>query len=426
VRNGARGARLLLPVLASAAVLLMTASDGATSVTGWFAYAPLAAHAAGRVPAAGTAAPGPGQAAASPVPALGEARSAPFSVPVARLDSSDVATVAPLGSLREADVLIVAPSSLPQGSVAALRRLSGVVAAESLDAARIRVDGQFAAMIGVDPSTFRAFAAQPTARSDRLWQSVASGAIAVSYTMGRLDGLPLGRPVQVAGVRVENLRVGGFGTVGVGGVDAVVSHAVARSLGLPAGNAIVVSAPHASLAPLLAKIRDIVPHGAAVEPLVSQVTARAGVAGSAGGTAGTAAVSTQTTAMLTAALSRRGLPYVWGGAGPSVFDCSGLVQWSFAQAGITMPRVAADQARTGPAVPLRQAEPGDLLFYHTDPTAPGYISHVAIYLGNGLMIQAPEPGMNVEVVPVALGSEFAGAVRVYPRIAAAVAGAIAG
>jgi cell wall-associated NlpC family hydrolase len=102
------------------------------------------------------------------------------------------------------------------------------------------------------------------------------------------------------------------------------------------------------------------------------------------------------------------------------------VQWSFAQAGITMPRVAADQARTGPAVPLRQAEPGDLLFYHTDPTAPGYISHVAIYLGNGLMIQAPEPGMNVEVVPVALGSEFAGAVRVYPRIAAAVAGAIAG
>ena len=65
-----------------------------------------------------------------------------------------------------------------------------------------------------------------------------------------------------------------------------------------------------------------------------------------------------------------------------------------------MPRVAADQALTGPAIPLRQAAPGDLLFYHTDPTDPRYISHVAIYLGHGLMEQAPEPGMNVEVVPL--------------------------
>jgi cell wall-associated NlpC family hydrolase len=126
--------------------------------------------------------------------------------------------------------------------------------------------------------------------------------------------------------------------------------------------------------------------------------------------------------MLRAALSRRGRPYVWGGNGPGVFDCSGLVQWSFAQAGVVMPRVAADQALTGPAVPLSQAAPGDLLFYHTDPTDPRYISHVAIYLGHGLMEQAPQPGMNVEVVPVALGAGFAGVVRVDPRIAVAVAG----
>src|SRR6202008_387562 len=113
-----------------------------------------------------------------------------------------------------------------------------------------------------------------------------------------------------------------------------------------------------------------------------------------------------------AALSRRGLPYVWGGAGPNSFDCSGLVQWSFAQAGIVMPRVAADQALSGPAVPVSQLAPGDLLFYHTDPTAPDYISHVAIYLGGGKMIQAPQPGMNVEIVPVDVGSGFAGAIDV--------------
>jgi peptidoglycan DL-endopeptidase CwlO len=90
-----------------------------------------------------------------------------------------------------------------------------------------------------------------------------------------------------------------------------------------------------------------------------------------------------------------------------------------------MPRVAADQARTGPAVHVGRLEPGDLLFYHNDPTAPGYISHVAIYLGNGWMIQAPEPGLRVQVVPANFGSQFAGAIRVSPRIAAEAVGRLA-
>src|SRR5262249_32136933 len=129
----------------------------------------------------------------------------------------------------------------------------------------------------------------------------------------------------------------------------------------------------------------------------------------------------EVSAMLRAALSRVGMPYVWGAEGPRTFDCSGLVQWSFAQAGIVIPRVAADQARTGPFVPVSRLRAGDLLFYHTDPTAPGYISHVAIYLGRGWMIQAPQPGQDVEVVRVDLGSGYAGAVRVSPAIAAAAA-----
>jgi cell wall-associated NlpC family hydrolase len=192
------------------------------------------------------------------------------------------------------------------------------------------------------------------------------------------------------------------------------------------GNAMVVSAPHATVASLIARIKSAVPKGTLVEPLVASTTARPGTVGEATGTApasvsGTGLTSSQITAMLEAAASRLGMPYVWGAAGPSSFDCSGLVQWSFAQAGVVMPRVAADQALTGPAVPFSQAQPGDLLFYHTDPTAPDYVSHVAIYLGKGWMIQAPEPGENVQVVPVALGSEFAGVVQVSPRIAAAVA-----
>jgi cell wall-associated NlpC family hydrolase len=339
-------------------------------------------------------------------------------------------TVAPLHGLQQADMIVVASSSLPAATLAAIRRLPGVTSAQAVEAAKVQVNGKYTAMLGVDPSAFRGYAAKKTASSDRLWQSVADGAVTVSYTMGRLDKLPLGGTVHAAGARRENLRVGGFGTVGIEGVDAVVSHAVARSLGMPAGNAIVISAPHASLASLATAVRRVIPHGAAAEPLMTQVSAgattteasAAGVSGVSGSTAG--AGRSELVTMLNAALSRQGMPYIWGAAGPTSFDCSGLVQWSFAQAGVRMPRVAADQARTGPAVPVSQLQPGDLLFYHTDPTAPGYISHVAIYLGNGMMIQAPQPGEHVEVVPADTTGEYAGAVRVDPALAAAVAGSI--
>jgi cell wall-associated NlpC family hydrolase len=117
-----------------------------------------------------------------------------------------------------------------------------------------------------------------------------------------------------------------------------------------------------------------------------------------------------------------GLPYEYGAAGPKSFDCSGLVQWSFARAGVGMPRVAADQAMTGPAVPITQLEPGDLLFYRTQRANPAYISHVAIFIGNGKMIQAPQTGQKVQVVAANTAQNFAGAVSVNPTIAAGLAG----
>jgi cell wall-associated NlpC family hydrolase len=331
--------------------------------------------------------------------------------------------------------MVVAQHALPARDLARVARLPGVQAARAVDAARVRVNGTFAAVLGVDPATFRAFASGPTASASPLWRNVAEGAIAVSYTMGKQDKLPLGGTVRVAGRTVRSLHVAGFGTVGIGGVDAVVSRTVARSLGFPASNGIVVSAPHDRVAALVRQIKTRMPRGAVVEPLVttsaSGTPAAAGVAGASSVAAGTVAraaangqaalTMAELVAMLKAAASRVGYPYVWGGSGPATFDCSGLVQWSYRQAGVVMPRVAADQARTGPAIPFSQAQAGDLLFYRTDPTAPDYISHVAIYLGKGLMIQAPQPGQNVEIVPVALGSEFAGVVRVSPAIAAQVA-----
>jgi peptidoglycan DL-endopeptidase CwlO len=274
---------------------------------------------------------------------------------------------------------------------------------------------------------FREFAARPTGASNALWQGVAGGGIAVSYTMGTQDKISLGGTVTAVGQTTQKLRVAAFGTLGIGGVNAVISDQTARRLGAPADNAIVVSVGPADFTAAVAAAGRLIPKGAGVEQLVSLISTGGESAGTAGAGQADESAGPQSAleAMLKAAMSRQGMPYVWGAAGPKSFDCSGLVQWSFAQAGLVMPRVAADQALTGPAVPVSQLQPGDLLFYHTDPTAPTYISHVAIFLGNGWMIQAPEPGMDVEVVPADFGTEFAGAVRVNPAQAAAVAASVA-
>lgn len=115
-------------------------------------------------------------------------------------------------------------------------------------------------------------------------------------------------------------------------------------------------------------------------------------------------------AAIAAAGTRLGAPYVWGAAGPDSFDCSGLVQWAYAQAGVALPRVAADQWNAGPHPGLAQLAPGDLLFWATDPSDPSTIHHVAIYLGGGNMIAAPHTGDVVKVQPVYL-TGFVGATR---------------
>jgi cell wall-associated NlpC family hydrolase len=356
------------------------------------------------------------------------ARLVPNSAVPAVRSTSRPPVVAPLRRSVQADLLIVAPFSLRDKLLHAVSALPGVLAAERIEAVRMRLNGSSTAVLGVDPSQFRSFAEHPTGAANALWQGVAGGGIAVSYTMGKLDKIPLGGTVEAVGRTTKRLRVVAFGTLGIGGVNAVVSDATARALGAPAGNAIVLSTRLGDFTPDLAAIGRLLPKGAGVEQLVTLVSGTVVGASSmagAGPVTSAAVPPAAINAMLRAAMTREGMPYVWGGAGPTVFDCSGLVQWSFAQAGITMPRVAADQARSGPAVPVSQLQPGDLLFYHTDPTAPNYISHVTIYLGNGWMIQAPEPGKNVEVVPADFGSEFAGAIRVSPAQASAVAAGVA-
>lgn len=102
--------------------------------------------------------------------------------------------------------------------------------------------------------------------------------------------------------------------------------------------------------------------------------------------------------------------YLFGGNGPR-YDCSGLVQKLYARAGIRLPRVSRDQFRVGRAVSRRNLQRGDLLFW-SGTWRPG-ISHVAIYLGRGLMLEAPSSGKRVRIVPARINARnYAGARRI--------------
>ncbi|MEU6260452.1 bifunctional lytic transglycosylase/C40 family peptidase [Streptomyces sp. NPDC047043] len=145
-------------------------------------------------------------------------------------------------------------------------------------------------------------------------------------------------------------------------------------------------------------------------------------------------VSGKARTAIEAALSQRGVPYSWGGgtasgksygfccspsgtSGANIkgFDCSGLTQYAYAQAGITLPRVAAAQAGAGQRIPASLGtsalKPGDLVFYATAPGHDLTIYHVGIYLGSGQMVNAARPGTIVRLDAVNAMSGYAGGAR---------------
>jgi peptidoglycan DL-endopeptidase CwlO len=104
--------------------------------------------------------------------------------------------------------------------------------------------------------------------------------------------------------------------------------------------------------------------------------------------------SPEAATVIQAALSRIGSPYSWGGSGPNAFDCSGLVMWSFQQAGVSLPHSSQALAQGGQPVSMDQMQPGDLVTYYSDA------SHVGIYIGDGMMVHASTYGTPVRVAPV--------------------------
>jgi cell wall-associated NlpC family hydrolase len=105
------------------------------------------------------------------------------------------------------------------------------------------------------------------------------------------------------------------------------------------------------------------------------------------------------------ALAQQGKPYVWGGAGPSSYDCSGLVQYAYARAGIALPHSSRMQSTIGTPVAYSNLQPGDLIFFYSP------VGHVGIYIGNGQMVHASTSGQPVKVTNLAYMPGFNSARR---------------
>ncbi|MFB4319462.1 hypothetical protein [Actinomadura sp. 21ATH] len=202
-----------------------------------------------------------------------EAKGGERLVSVAGGAAPQAPVVAPLTKRYTPHLLIAGTGTIPPAAVERTRRLKGVTGVTVVDAARAQVGDRRMGLLGVDPSSFRAFAPAQSAESDQLWQTVATGGLAVSFTMSQDGSLPLGGVVRAGrSDRPGQVRVGAYAAMGIGDVDAVVSRKKARALGMPQGNALVVSAPKANAGALQKKLQKILPKGTRIARLNAAAT----------------------------------------------------------------------------------------------------------------------------------------------------------
>ncbi|MEU1366202.1 NlpC/P60 family protein [Streptomyces sp. NPDC005803] len=170
----------------------------------------------------------------------------------------------------------------------------------------------------------------------------------------------------------------------------------ARSLAALERNRAAVSRHKRTVERKLSQARQLLRELPGAERAGFERGSRSGRYGGAGPVAGLPAGSARAAAAVLAVQRALGRPYVWGANGPSGFDCSGLMQWAYAQAGVSLPRTSQAQRYAGRTVPLSEARPGDLVTYRADA------SHVGMYVGNGQVIHAPYPGAPVRYDPVGM------------------------
>ncbi len=375
-------------------------STSATTATGRLLSllaAGLTAAACGASPARLAAAP----PAVQPVTGTGS----PQAAPARRTVSAGVA-----GRAVEADLLVTSAHRLSAADLRVIRQTPGVVATEKVDTGVVVLRGHRVWALGVTPASFRRWTPAPTRRSDPLWASIARGELSADFDVSRNLKVPLGSTQTVHG---SSLRLGALAAMGLPGYDLTVSADVGHRLGLTRGTALLVSAPTQDLVALRARLAAATPVGVSVALLRADAPSAVPVGGFLS--------NAQIQSVVQAATAQVGKPYVWGATGPRAFDCSGLVGYAFSTIGLTMPRTSQQLWLSGPHVDPGQAHAGDLLFWANDPADPANIDHVAIYLGNGLMVSAPHTGDIVHIAPVP-GQNFRGLVRPDPRRAALIGG----
>ena len=167
----------------------------------------------------------------------------------------------------------------------------------------------------------------------------------------------------------------------------------------------------------LQQARQAALEAAAQQAAAAAARAAAAAAGSQGSTQapswawGSGATTTQGDIAANWALTQLGKPYQWGGAGPDTYDCSGLTMDAWARAGVQIAHWTGYQWESGPHVPLNQLQRGDLLFFATNTADPNTIHHVGIYIGNGMMVDAPYTGAFVRIDGMYSPGGLIGAVR---------------
>lgn len=346
--------------------------------------------------------------------------------------------VAPLGKPVTPDVLLTSNAPIPADKIGQVDRLPEIAAVEPFRYGTVDLAGTRVPAYGVVPSTFRNWTVQATAASDAFWRSLANGEAAASFTTAKDLDLPLGGRLPVGAGKTATLRLGSFATVGLPDAEAVLGDQQAQAIGLPSSSGVLLSAPDADLRSLTGMLSAVFGPDVAVRPLREMpaapvpapvasdsptadpagtgalpgysTPATAGPSGGSSGGAGAASGAT-VSALIEAAKSRIGAPYVYGATGPDSFDCSGFTGWAFRQVGVALPRTAQEQWLSGPRVSYGEAQPGDILAWAGDPSAPNYVTHNAIYLGNGQMIASPRSGGAVNISSV-YTSGLLGAVRV--------------
>ncbi|MFD8815369.1 NlpC/P60 family protein [Streptomyces sp. NPDC059627] len=147
------------------------------------------------------------------------------------------------------------------------------------------------------------------------------------------------------------------------------------------------------------KAAELAKQQAAAAEQETSSSAASGSSSSGTSSGSSSAYATKAAKAIAFARAQIGKPYVWGATGPGSYDCSGLSQAAWKAAGVSLPRTTYDQVNAGTTVSLADARPGDLVFFYDD------VSHVGIYIGNGMMIHAPKPGAYVREESIYYGGE---------------------